>query len=138
MAKLIPTLNSDGWINEPGKVADYILSCFMTANQSSSYAARRNNTTLQYLLKIYMNDIVNLELALKEALQKKLSKVYTQPVDVSVTITPDSNKPDQYNINFLAIIRDGLTETTVGKVVQFKGANIIKIMNLNNGVITNA
>ncbi len=135
MAKLIPTLSVDGWIDEPGKVADYILTSFMTANQSSSYVARKRNTTLQYLLKVYMNDIVNLELMLKETLKRKLDLVYTNPVDVSVSIRPDPDKPDQYSIHFLAIVREGLTEVTVGKLVQYKGSKIIKIKDINNGVI---
>lgn len=131
MNKFIPTLGLDGWVNEPEKVADYIISCFLTTNKSQSNLFRNKSDSFQYLLAEFTNDIPGLERRLEELLTEKLRKSFTEQAYAIVKIEPIEGKPDQYIINFEGYIYSDGKEHIVGKVVQTDKSRVIKINEIN-------
>lgn len=130
----LPTLGTDGWITSLESKADYILSTFLTTNRSMSTLHRTQNTSLQYLLKEYANDMLNLEISLRDVLTTKLQTVFGQSAQAVVNIVPViPENPDAYSIQFTGIVTDGSKEYTVGKLVQFQNSHIVNIANINNG-----
>ncbi|BEG72698.1 hypothetical protein [Pseudomonas phage PA1C] len=134
MTVSLPTLGTDGWITSMESKADYIISTFLTTNRSMSTLHRTQNTSLQYLLKEYANDILNLEIQLRDVLTNKLRTVFGESAQALVSIVPASpDNPDAFSIQFTGIVTDGTKEYTVGKLVQFQNSHIVNIANINNG-----
>ena len=135
MTTAIPTLGTDGWITAMESTADYIISTFLATNRSMSTLHRTQNTSLQYLLKQYANDPLNLEIALRDVLSVKLQAVFGESAQALVSVTPidPETNPDAFSIQFTGIVTDGLKEYTVGKLVQFQNSRIINIAAINNG-----
>lgn len=131
MAKFIPTLGTDGWINEPEKVADYIMSCFLTANKSQSNILRSHSDTFQSLLAEFTNDIYGLEVRLQDVLTRKLLNAFDQGSHAVVKITALEDKPDQFTINFTGVIQSDGKEYTVGKLVKTEKSKIVQINGVN-------
>lgn len=134
MAKSIPTLGTDGWISQIESLADYIISCFLATNRSQSTLHRTQNTSMQYLLKEYANDMNGLETALRTELTTKLQTAFGDNAQALVEVVQMSEEtPDQFSIRFTGIVSDGVREYTVGKLVQYQNSRIVKIANINNG-----
>lgn len=134
MSVSLPTLGTSGWVKDVATKADYVLSCFLSTNRSQSVLHREENTSLQYLLKKFANDMVGLETELLRVLNNKLQVAFGESARAIVEIIPIEDKPDQFSIRFLGIVYDDKhKEYTVAKLVQFQDSRILNIANINNG-----
>jgi len=132
--KYIPTMGLKGWIDHPEDKADYIIACFMESNHSMTVTHRDQNITLQYLLKIYANRMLDLETKLQDELDAKLKAAFNADSYANVTVVEDAEKPSQYTINFTGYVVTDSKTFTVGWMVQFQDSRVLKIAKLNNGV----
>jgi len=123
-----------GWIDHPEDKADYIIACFMESNHSMTVTHRDQNITLQYLLKIYANRMLDLETKLQDELDAKLKAAFNADSYANVTVVEDAEKPSQYTINFTGYVVTDSKTFTVGWMVQFQDSRVLKIAKLNNGV----
>lgn len=130
----IPTMGIKGWINHPEDKADYIIACFMEANQSTTVSHRDQNITLQYLLKVYANRMLELEDKLQDVLDDMLKTTFNQQSSANVTVDADAADPSKFTINFTGNVITDEKVFTVGWLVQFQNSNVLKIARINNGV----
>lgn len=130
----IPTMGIKGWINHPEDKADYIIACFMEANQSTTVSHRDQNITLQYLLKVYANRMLELEDKLQDVLDDMLKTTFNQQSSANVTVDADATDPSKFTINFTGNVITDEKVFTVGWLVQFQNSNVLKIARINNGV----
>lgn len=133
MSKFIPTLGVAGWINEPEKVADYILSCFLTTDKSQSNIFRQHSDSFQSLLAEFTNDVYGLERRLQDVLSTKLKKTFELGTTVNVRVESLPDKPDQFTINLEAIVVSEGKEYLVGKLVKTEKSKIVQINDINIG-----
>lgn len=134
MQKFIPTMGVKGWTNVIAEKADYMISCFIASNRSSTVSHRDQNTTLQYLLKEYANKMRDLEVALQDLLLKKMQVTFDDTADARVSIVEDPKDPAKVSITFTGIVHDSGQTFTVGQVVQFTSSRITNIAKINNGI----
>jgi hypothetical protein len=132
--KYIPTMSIKGWIDHPEDKADYVISCFMESNYSMSVLHRDQNISLQYLLKVYANRMLDLETRLQDELDAKLKASFNEQSNANVTVVEDPENPNQYTINFTGYVVTAEKTFTVGWMVQFQDSRVLKIAKLNNGV----
>jgi len=130
----IPTMGIKGWIDHPEDKADYIISCFMESNQSMTVLHRDQNITLQYLLKVYANRMLDLEEKLQEVLDAKLKASFNERSSAHVTLDADLEDSSKYTINFTGYVVTEEKTFTIGWLVQFQNASILKIAKINNGI----
>jgi hypothetical protein len=97
-------------------------------------AHRDQNISLQYLLKIYANRMLDLETRLQDELDAKLKASFNEQSHANVTVQEDPDKPSQYTINFTGYVVTEDKTFTVGWMVQFQDSRVLKIAKLNNGV----
>lgn len=134
MQKFIPTLSVTGWTNVIAEKADYMISCFIAANRSSTVLHRDQNTTLQYLLKEFANKMRDLEGVLQDLLLQKMRDTFDDTADARVIITEDPSDPAKVAIQFTGTVHEAGQTFTVGQVVQFMNSRIVNIAKINNGV----
>ncbi len=131
MRVAIPTLGTDGWVNDPETVADYILSSFLTTNKSQTNLFRADSKSLQSTLMEFTNNMPGLEDELIDVLTRKFRKTFGDDSYVKVSIDPITDKPDQYSINLTAIVVSDGREYSVSKLVETESSRIVKINELN-------
>lgn len=131
MRVAIPTLGTDGWVNDPESVADYILAAFLTTNRSQTNLFRDHSKSFQSILMEYTNDIPGLENELKETLTRKFRKAFSDESYAKVSIDSIADKPDQYIINFTGIVFSEGREYSVTKLVETDSSRIININGIN-------
>lgn len=132
--KFIPTMSTKGWIDHPEDKADYIIACFMESNQSMTVTHRVQNVTLQYLLKVYANRMLDLESKLQDVLDEKLKAAFNAQSYANVTVVAAPEEPSKFTINFTGYIVTEDKTFTVGWMVQFQNSRVLQIARINNGV----
>jgi len=134
MSTSIPTLGITGWINDLAASADYMLACYITANVYDSVLHYGQNTTMQYTLKTFANNMQAIEERMHDDLLAKFQVVFGDTAEVTVEVdTEDENKPDQYTIRFTGTVYEGTTAYVVGRLVQYENGRVIRIAKINNG-----
>lgn len=131
MAKFIPTLGTDGWISEPEKVVDYLLSSFLTVNKSQSNLFPNRSDSFQSLLAEHTDNVYGLQVRLQEVLTAKLVASFDDRAVAEVTVVPLPDKPDQYTINFLGKVFVEDREYLVGKLVKTENSKLLEINEVN-------
>lgn len=130
----IPTMGITGWINDFAAVADYLLACYITTNVSDSTLHAEQNTSMQYTLKEFANDMLTMEERMHDDLLAKFQVIFGDTAEVTVEISvEDENKPGQYTIRFTSTVYDGAQAYVVGRLVQYENGRVIKISKMNNG-----
>lgn len=135
MPKFIPTLGITGWSNDSADVADYMLSCYITTNRSDSVLHNQQNTSMQYTLKEFADNMLAIEDRMQKDLLAKFQSMYGKAAEVIVDVSStDPDKPGQYTISFTGTVYDNQNKAyTVGKLVYLDDGRVVKIANINNG-----
>lgn len=130
----IPTMGIKGWIDHPEDKADYIIACFMESNHSMTVLHRNQNITLQYLLKVYANRMLELEEKLQQVLDDMIKASFNQQSSAVVTVDADLLDPSKHTINFTGYVVTEEKTFTLGWLVQFQNSSVLKIARINNGI----
>lgn len=134
MALSIPTMSITGWVSDIAANADYLLACYITANVHDSVLHQGQNTTMQYTLKEFANNMQAIEERMHDDLLAKFQTVFGNTAEVIVEVdTEDDKKPGQYTIRFTGTVYDGTVAYVVGRLVQYENGRVIKIVKINNG-----
>lgn len=134
MAKMIPTMQIVGWVNDLANTADAIMAAFLTTNTSMSVLHREQNTSMQYILKETAGDMLTLEDRLQTNLQETLQTVFGPNSKAEVSVDALEGKPDQFNIRFVGIVYgDDGKAYTIDKLVYFIDSKVVNIATINNG-----
>ncbi len=134
MALSIPSMSITGWVSDIAANADYMLACYITANVYDSVLHREQNTTMQYTLKEFANNMQAIEERMHDDLLAKFQTVFGNTAEVTVEVdAEDTDKPDQYTIRFTGTVYDGSLAYVVGRLVQYENGRVVKIAKINNG-----
>lgn len=130
MAGTFPTY--DGWISSIEKQGDKVLAYFLTSEYSQSVLYQGNIASLQYLVRRFGDDQVELQRQVQEVLQDLMER-YFGSVDVGITVKADTNDESRLIIQFSCIIRDAVPEVSLGRRVEMIDGTLAKIVTINNG-----
>lgn len=134
MSVKIPTMSTIGWIDTPHEKAAYMIGCFIAANYSQSTALYGKITTLQYLVKRHANRLTELENALLEAFEKKVSAIFPNSATAKVRVEQtDPDNPAIFSIKLACEITENGRVYQIGKLLQFNNSIMTKIMDIANG-----
>ncbi len=134
MGTSIPTLSSKGWVKTIEEKGDFVLSYFITTEQSQSVLYQGKLISLQYLVQRYGNDEVTLQAEVGKALEQLMRGYFGESVDAVVDVAEaDPNKPGQLTITFRCIVREDGREHSLGRRVQFLNSKLVDIIKINNG-----
>lgn len=129
----IPTMSSIGWVNTLAEVADYEISCFITAEFSQTVLHYGKIPSLQYLLRQHANRPLELEAALRTVLENIMNVAFPGQAETLVTVEAAETNPSNLTIRLQATITKNGGQHLVGRVVQYENSKIVKIAKIVNG-----
>lgn len=130
---LFPTIDLDGWVKSPVKVADYLMSHFFL----SEYNQTSNFPDNVYSFANLMQKNIESATLLAKDLQDSLTDYFTtQFSNVTIEVTT-SDKPDSNNLknlNIYMVFTDSVgTEHNLARLVNYSGNKVTEIISINNG-----
>lgn len=128
-----PSLSEDGWVNNPAKIGDYLLSCFFVADFSQSYIHSGRISSFPWILTDTQGDISRTVSVTREILQSYFSR-YFSSVDVEVQEVPNVEEPSKGQLSiYVRYTGSDNVAYVLGKLLQYQNTKIEKIIALNNG-----
>lgn len=109
MAVSVPTLTSEGYVRDPARKVDRLLTQAFTSDYSQSNNFRGFITSVQYLIQDAGQDMNKLEESLDQAL-RRLFGGYFDSIDVDIQVKPISaENPYRMGVEVRSIlIQDGM------------------------------
>lgn len=132
MAAPVPSLSSDGWINDIARKTDRLLSYFFVSEESQSNIYDGQIASLPGLIREYGNRPLDLKSQMREALINML-KGYYDSVDVSVSVSTENTQiPGRADVTVTITVTENGKSYQVPQLVQTLNGKLLNIINLNN------
>jgi len=135
MTIAVPTLTTDGFVQNIGPLADRLLSYFLVSEYSQSNIYYGKISSLAYLVYKYGSDPQQMNIEIQRTLQTYLDRHFDS-VTIRVTIEDDPENPDsgQYGLRLdIQVSKDG-ERYSLGKEVSVINSKLVSLMDtLNNG-----
>lgn len=131
----VPTLTTDGFVDDIGLMSDRLLSYFLVSEYSQSNLYYGKISSLTYLVYKHGNDPDQMNIEIQKTLQGYLERHFDS-VTIKVNITNDAENPDsgQYGIRLDINVTKGGEKYSMGKEVSVINSKLVSIMDtLNNG-----
>lgn len=127
---ILPTLTSDGWVNEPLKVANQLLLDYFTSLYSQSNLFRGNIYSFSYLAYKYGDQPEEMASELKTDLSKYFSTMFDSVIVETTVVASDS----VYRKITVSIQFQDTTGTTydVSRLFDMSGMTINKITDIHS------
>lgn len=132
--KPLTTLDEDGIIRSPAKIADRLLAYFYVSDYSQSKAAYGQIASLPYLIQLYTGKIEGLAVAIENEL-KKLFECYFDSVKCNVIlifpeIEPSSGDTSAMNIQVEMTVDTGEGPYNLAKLLSLVNNSLAKVSEL--------
>lgn len=126
----VPSLSTDGWVNDTAVKCDYLLSHFFLSEFSRSYVSYGYVSSFPYLLQKNKDSMENLESETKTTLEGYFG-AYFSAANVQVFLTHIEGS--KYSITIgITVTDDSGKVFEISRVATLEDAKILKIQNLNN------
>ncbi len=130
----VGVLGSLGWLNDPFKKADQLLSYFIVAEYSQD-PFFKVEASLPWLLQRYEGQPTELARNTQTVLQNYFEAHYSAVrVEVTALKTPGNDNDTQLKIE-LDLRDDNNRTVSLGKLATYEGSKLLKIAALNNGTL---
>lgn len=127
-----PTLSEEAWANTPGKIADMMMSHFLTSNFSQSYIFAGFVSSFPYILATNQGNIPSVITATRIALESFFGRLFNN-VNVEVTDMSDNTSKATIKIAIDFFDSEG-TAHSVGELLETSGLVFKRVTNfINNG-----
>lgn len=129
MAKLLATLDPEGFVGNPAAVASKLTVYFYLANYSQSTMYRGSVASLAYLMALHTDQPTQLCRSIESTLSSYLKQWFD---DLDITVEIENEQASRLNLILSAIVRDD------GKTYEFKhlittsGTQLSKVLDLVN------
>ena len=134
MAKLVPTLSSEGWKRQPASAADALLTYFFTTDRDQSHQYE-GISSLPGVLHDYLGRLNELPGAVKNMLETYLMHYYDLAV-VDVRTSDQDLLPDQQGskvtLKIFIHVNDGGQDVSIMKLVQSIDGMFSAYKDMNN------
>ncbi len=129
----VPSLSPQGWIVSPAEKADKLFAHIYAAQYSQSHLYPGQITSLQYLVKQYGNEPVEMTLQLQKWLDRYLRRYYPSGVDVRISNDDGPNNPEgkiTYTLDI--VITEGTSQYSVGVLLNTRDSTLMDMLRINN------
>ena len=133
----VPSLSEDSWTTDSVKVADYILSYFLTSQYSQTYLYIGHITSFAYIIQSKSGDVNATVIETQNQLTAYFSKYFVD-VNVEVANVPNTVDPSMAQISIVLQYSDleGI-QYNLAKLLQITNLKVVKIIDYNNtGVLS--
>lgn len=132
MPKVLPSLSTDNWTEDPVKIGDYLISHFILSDFSQSQIYAGKISSLPYLLNEHQKDVGLLVRGVEETLTTYFSRYFDNvEVEVLETDNPDNSSDVSISI-YLAYIQDN-KEYNLSRLIHTTNSKISKVIDISNG-----
>ena len=128
---ILPTLSTDGWVNELAMKADRIMSYFFISDFSQTELYPDKITSLPYIIKVNAGDEMLLKSEMTRALNAYLSRHFDK-ADVSVSTNITSDTDHRLEIKLIITVYENDVQYNLGRLIQTVNSTISSIVNINN------
>lgn len=131
---LFPALDTDGWVDTPTKVADYLISQFFLSDYSQTANFVGGVASFVKILQQFQGDISGICNETQMTLSKYFSK-YFNSVEVEVTGLDKPNSINVTNLTLWLVFTDSEgVQYNLNRIITYSGLKIIDIVaTINNG-----
>lgn len=126
-----PAFNNDGWVIEPNKMLDALISDFYVAEFSQDYVFARSVTSFPKILETYGGDIPEIANQTRGALTKYLQKYFDILKLEVIPLPSDSDSAGVMSI-YIEVTRDGET-TNLRNLLRIEGTRLQQVKNILDG-----
>lgn len=111
MSIVMPTLSSEGWVKEPKRIIDRVLTYYQASNTLQSLLFRGKVVSLQRAIFETNGNLENLPSFVSKDLTTVLENYFNDSVSVSCDLIPIDNADDaKHNLDIsISVVRDGIT-----------------------------
>lgn len=125
---LFPTIDTDGWVNSPIKVADYMLSHFFLSDRSQTFFFEAKVASFAWLLQRHQGNLT----ALFDETQSTLSTYFSQQftnVEVQVSELSNETNANRTGITLYLVFTDtaGVTHN-LSRIVKYSGMKVSAVL----------
>lgn len=129
---LFPSLDTDGWVNSPVKVADYMLSHFFLSDYSQTAFFSTKIASFAWLLQRHQNDLTGLFDETQQILSSYFSTQFTN-VEVQVNEAPDQTTSNKTGMNlYLGFTDQEGVAHTLSRLIKYSGMKVTEVLAVIN------
>lgn len=129
---LHPALDTDGWVQTPIKVADYLLSHFFLSDKSQTAFFPTEVISFAWILQRFQGDLPRIREETQSELSRYFSKQFADvEVEVGEITNNDSINRHQLSLYLTFVDGDGITHN-LASIVKYSGLKVTEIINTNN------
>lgn len=134
MAIPVPTLSTQGFVQELSSKIDFLLAYFVSTDKAQSNTYSRAVVSLQSIVEAYSGDPLNTAAEITNAIQTYLGRYY-EAVNANASVELDD--PDNSNSLIKITLNLNFTEDgtiyTANKLLTFYNGKFKEIIEVNNG-----
>lgn len=130
-----PSLSEDGWVNEPIKIADWIMSDFFSSDYSQTHSHPGQVASFAYILQKYqisINDIMN---KLTQGLTIYFSRYFDNVLVEVEDVETDPTIPTRTLAIYIAFTDKKGRRYNLGKQATFEGSKLMTVINVLKGEV---
>jgi len=130
---LFPSLSTDAWVQNPVKVADYLISHFFLSESSQSTVFKDQVYSFPWLLQRYQGDISQLCRETERSLSTYFSGQFSS-VEVQVTEKAIADSINKQGITLYLVFTDQKgTQHNLARLIKYAGLTVNEIIAVING-----
>jgi hypothetical protein len=131
MDKVLPTLDTDGFVHQSQAMLDYLLSYYILTDAAQSILFKDSLISLPKTYAKYIDDADGFAIGIKSDLNVLLQK-YFKIVDVQTSAYKNDKTKGYYVVMSASVIDDNNHRYDVSKVTYIYKSKSLKIFNFNN------
>jgi len=131
MSKVLPTLDTDGFVRQGQTMLDYLLSYYILTDTAQSLLFKDSLISLPRTYAKYMDDADGFARGIRSDLNILLQK-YFKIVDVISEAYKNEKTKGYYVVISASVIDDNNHKYDISKVTDIKNSKSLKIFNFSN------
>ena len=131
--KVLPSLSEDGWVTNPDKIADYLMSHFFVSDYSQTNMYTGHISSLPWILQETQGDIANTTRMITDTLTVYFKR-YFEDTTIEVSEVPNNESPSKAQLSIYIQFTDiEGKKHNISKLLLYSDTIIDKIVNISNG-----
>ena len=129
---LHPSLDTDGWVNTPVKVCDYMLAHFFLSDYSQTATFPGEVASFSWILQHYQGDVTRICEVTQTTLARYFGKQFAE-VDIQVSQLPNPESINEKPLSLYLILTDsdGITHN-LARLIHYDGMKVSEIIAVIN------
>lgn len=129
--KVVYSLSEDGYVTDPARMLEYLVSYYILSEASQSVSFQGSIINLPETYYLYLHDPDSMANAVRSDLERLLSKYYTI-VDVSAYARKISEDSTYAIVIGVSVVTDEGKKVELSRVAELSTAGLRNIINVNN------